>query len=81
MLQSQNIDEAWALLEGALVAAHRHAVPDFSLPRVRLIFKSEQAPVDSHTSDAIAGSLRRARRRKRPLQQLLLLHGKPEKLE
>ncbi len=77
-LVRQDVDQAWQVLEEALVECHGLRSPGYLKPEARIIVKLEEAPQDSYSGEATVLETRAAQHRKRILQQLHGCHGRGE---
>ena len=76
LVSSQDLDGMWAMLEEGLVRCHQLRAPGFQQLRGRVINKCEEAPQNPFSGHAETEATIAATRRKRILQQLLVLHGR-----
>ena len=69
----------WAMIEEKLVECHQLRAPGFHRPRGKIVNKCEEAPQNPYSGSAETGATSAATKRKRILQQLLLLHGRGDR--
>ncbi len=65
------------ILENTLVDCQKLNSPVFQRPRGCTVTKAAEAPQDPYTGEVHTQAVRAAQHRKRILQQLLILHGRP----
>ena len=80
-MAGQRVDQVWSVLEDTLVNCHRLNSSGFQRPRGRTVTKAEEAPQDPYSGEVYTQAARAAQHRKRILQQLLILHGRPGREE
>ena len=68
-----------AMIEGKLVECHQLRAPGFQRPQGRITKECEEAPQNPYSGSADTAATTAATRRKRILQQLLLLHGRQDR--
>ena len=79
LVVSRDVDGMWAMIEEKLVECHQLRAPGFQRPHGQIINKCEEAPQDPYSGSAETAATAAATKRKRILQQLLLLHGRQDR--
>ena len=80
-MAGQRVDQVWSVLEDTLVNCHRLNSSGFQRPRGRTVTKAEEAPQDPYSGEVYTQAARAPQHRRRILQQLLILHGRPGREE
>ena len=79
LVVSQDVDGMWAMIEDPLMECHQLRAPGFHRPRGKIVNKSDEAPQNPFSGSAETGATSAATKRKKILQQLLLLHGRGDR--
>ena len=79
LVVSQDVDGMWATIEEKLVECHQLRAPGFQKPQGRVVNKCEESPQNPFSGSAETAATAAATKRKRILQQLLLLHGREDR--